>query len=65
MQKTYQRAYKPYSTYLKDYDSKLIFSIDTEPCVKFLKEMQKLHLSQKQGSISRTTEEQILEILRE
>jgi hypothetical protein len=64
MQKVYQRAFKPYSSYLRDYDRKLVFNIDTEPCVKFLKEMKNLHLSERQGSIRKTTENEILEILR-
>ena len=63
MQKVYQKAFKTYSNFLKDYDSRLIFNIDTEPCSKFINWIKELHLSQKKGSIRKTTEDEILAIL--
>lgn len=63
MQKAYKLAFKPYASYLKDYQSWLVFNVDSSSAVRYLRNMQNLHLSQRDGSIAKTTEKEILTIL--
>ena len=63
MKQAYAQAYKPFSTFLKDYKKNLVFNIETEPAVRFLRSMETLHLSERDGSIFQTTKKEILTIL--
>lgn len=63
MQKAYKQAYWAYKNWLPDYDSRLIFNIETEPAVKYLRNMETLHLSEKDWSIYKTTKKEILTLI--
>lgn len=63
MQKAYKQSFSAYSMFLADYDSRLIFNIETEPAVKYLRNLETLHLSEKDWSIYKTTKKEILTLI--
>jgi hypothetical protein len=65
MDRAYKQSLKPFKKYMEDYASWLVFNIESEPAVRFLRKMQTLHLSERDGSIYKTTKQQILTILRD
>lgn len=65
MQSAYKQSFNAYKNWLPDYKNKLIFNVDTEPAVRYLRNLENLHLSERDWSIFKTTKKEILTLLAE
>ena len=63
MKRTYAQAVKPFKNFLNKPDYSLVFDVDNSPAVNFLRKQTEIHLSEKDGSISKTTRKEVLTLI--